>query len=66
MTPKYPDIHVQLSGHDGNAFAIMGRVIKALRKAAVPQHKLDKFTSEATSGDYNNVILTAVKWVEVE
>ena len=30
--PKY-DIEVQLSGEDGNAFAIMARVQKALRSA---------------------------------
>ena len=26
MTPKYPDITVQLTGTDGNAFAVLGQV----------------------------------------
>lgn len=33
MTPKYTDIEVQLTGQDGNAFAIIGRVSKALKNA---------------------------------
>ncbi len=28
--PKFPNIEVQLSGEDGNAFSIMGRVTKAM------------------------------------
>jgi hypothetical protein len=28
---KYPGIHVQLTGEDGNAFSILGQVRKALR-----------------------------------
>lgn len=32
-SPTYPDVVVPLSGHDGNAFAIAGRVSDALRRA---------------------------------
>ena len=31
--PKYPDVTVKLLGEDGNAFAIMGAVRQALRRA---------------------------------
>lgn len=31
--PTYPEVHVKLTGRDGNAFAIIGSVSKALRKA---------------------------------
>jgi len=65
MNTKYPDIEVELSGQDGNAFAIIGRVSKALRRANVPQADQDAFRKEATSGDYDNVIQTAMKWVNV-
>jgi len=63
--PKYPNVSVRLAGHDGNAFAIMGRVRGASRRAGVPEEELDRFTKEAQSGDYNNVLQTAMKWVDV-
>ena len=31
--PKFPEIDVQLTGEDGNAFAVLGKVSKALRRA---------------------------------
>lgn len=65
MTVKYPGVKVQLSGEDGNAMAIIGRVRKALRRANVPDAELDKFAEEAMSGDYDNVLQTAMKWVDV-
>ena len=64
--PKYPNIKAKLIGQDGNAFAIIGTVKQALRKASVPQNDIDEFVVEAMSGDYNNVITTALKWVTVK
>jgi hypothetical protein len=63
MMTKYPDIHVQLSGEDGNAMFIIGRVRKAMRRAKLPESELTSFLDEATSGDYDNVLRTAMKWV---
>jgi len=62
---KYPNIKVQLSGEDGNAFAIMGRVGKALRRAKVSQEEIEKYYEESKSGDYDNLLQTAMRWVEV-
>lgn len=64
--PKYPNIKAKLIGQDGNAYAIIGTVKQALRKANVPQSDIDEFVTEAMSGDYNNVIVTALKWVTVK
>jgi hypothetical protein len=61
--PKHPEI--KLVGEDGNAFAIIGRVQRAMRRAHVPPEELDEFLSEAMSGDYSNVLMTAMRWVEV-
>lgn len=33
--PKYPDIEVKLSGENGNAYVIMGRVKRAMRKGGL-------------------------------
>lgn len=66
MEPKYPNITVQLSGEDGNAFAILGKVSKAMKRGGVDKSEVDAFYSEATSGDYDNLLQTAMRWVEVE
>ena len=63
MKPKYPDIKVKLTGEDGNAFSILGRVTKALRRAGVPLEERKQFQAEATATDYNNVLQTVMKWV---
>lgn len=65
MEPKYPDIEVELSGQDGNAFMIIGRVQRALRNAGVDKEEITRYVDEATSGDYDNVIQTTARWVEI-
>ena len=62
---RYPDIEVQLTGQDGNAFAIMGRVSEALRRAGVPQSEIGEYHEESMSGDYDHLLRTAMKWVTV-
>lgn len=61
---KHPDIFVPLVGEDGNAFSILGRVRSALRRGGVPQDEIAKFTEEATSGDYNHLLQTVMRWVD--
>ena len=62
---KYDNINVDLIGQDGNAFAILGAVTKAMRRAGLSQEERDLYTKEATSGDYNHLIATTMDWVEV-
>ena len=62
--PKFPNIHIQLSGHDGNAFAILGRASKAMREDGVPKEQVKEFFAEATSGNYDNLLQTIMRWVE--
>jgi hypothetical protein len=64
--PKYPNITAKLIGQDGNAFAIIGTVQRELRRGGVDSATIDEFVTEATSGDYDNVIATAVRWVKVK
>ena len=64
--PRYPDIYIQLSGEDGNAFAILGRTAAALRAAGVPSEEIDAFFAEATSGDYDHLLQTTMRWVDWE
>ena len=62
-TPKYPEIEVQLSGNDGNAFAIMGAVKKALKRANVSADEIAEYTKQSMSGDYDNLLRVAMAWV---
>lgn len=62
---RYPNVHVTLSGIDGNAHAIMGTVIAALRRAGVSDAEIEKYKTESKSGDYDNLIQTAMRWVDV-
>ena len=63
--PKYPEIEVDLVGNDGNAYVIIARVSNALRRANVPDKEIIEFKIEAKSGDYNHLLQTCMKWVEV-
>jgi hypothetical protein len=60
---RYPDIFVQLSGTDGNAYAILGAVNRALREAGHGD-KVEQFMAEATAGDYYHLLATAMRWVD--
>nr|DAX91034.1 MAG TPA: hypothetical protein [Caudoviricetes sp.] len=53
---KYPEIHIQLVGLDGNAFFILGRCLQAMRKAGLSQEERDSFHKEATSVNYDHLI----------
>ncbi len=64
MEVKYPNIEVQLSDQDGNAMSIIGRTIKALRRGGVSREERTAFTAEATSGNYDHVLQTVMRWVE--
>ena len=63
--PKYPAVKVQLSGVDNNALAIMGAVSAALRRAGVSDEEITLFLEESTSGNYDDLLATAMKWVDV-
>lgn len=62
---KYPEVHVQLSGVDGNAFLILGRVQRKMREAGVSKEEISAFVDEATSGDYDALLATVARWVSI-
>jgi len=66
MKVKYPNITVELSGHDGNAFAILERIVQTLRKEGVEKEIIEQFREEAKSGDYDDLLETCMEWVNVE
>jgi len=60
---RYPEVEVQLIGETANAYAILGRVMLALRRAGAPKADLDAFEREATAGDYDGLLQTCMRWV---
>ena len=63
---KYQTVTVKLTGNDGNAFSIMAQVSKTLRKAGATAEEVEQYMNESMSGDYDNLLRTAMKWVNVE
>ena len=59
------DVKVQLVGEDGNAFAIMGRVSKALKRAGFTA-EAEAYIKEAKSGDYDHLLQTTMDYVDVK
>jgi hypothetical protein len=55
---------VRLVGEDGNAFAIMGRVSKALKEAGYTPDEIKQYREEATAGDYNHLLMVTQEWIE--
>jgi len=62
---KKPEVKFQITGEDGNAFVIIGRVSQALKQAGADQEYVKQFQTEAMSGDYDNVLQTAMKYADV-
>lgn len=61
----YPDVTVELSGTDGNAFAIIGKVSKAIRRE-VGADEAKKFSSEVlNSGSYDELLQFCMQTVNV-
>jgi hypothetical protein len=57
---------VKLIGNDGNAFSIMGACRKAGQRAGYTPEQIEQYLKESKSGDYDNVLCTAMKWFDVE
>lgn len=62
---KFPEVEVELTGLDGNAFVILGRVCQAMRRAGVPAETIEQYREEATDGDYNHLLVTTMEYVHV-
>jgi hypothetical protein len=64
--PIYEDVTVKLVGEDGNAFFILGRVSKEMKRNNIPKNEINDFMKEAMEGDYNHLLRTCMKYVNVE
>jgi hypothetical protein len=55
-----------LTGKDGNAFAILGAARKAARRDGWSKDQIDNYTSKATAGTYEELIMVTMQMFEVE
>ena len=63
-SPEKPMIVVDLAGPDGNAFVLLATARQVLREAG-RRDECDKFSAEATSGDYEHLLDTMDKWFDM-
>lgn len=63
--PTHPHVHVQLTGRDGNAYAIIAAVARALRRE-VGNDAATAFTTAAFAcGSYDELLYLAMTTVHV-
>lgn len=63
---QYPDVTVQLSGEDGSAFAIMGRVSEALRRQVGADAAQAYSDAAMNCESYDELLQHAMRTVNVE
>jgi len=68
--PKYPRINVEMIGEDGNAFSILGRAFKAIRRSDYTPEEREtiraQFQATATGGDYNHLLRTVMEYFTID
>lgn len=62
----FPQIKVKLTGLNGNAFGLLGAVTKAMKKNGIAPESIKAFTDEAMEGNYDHLLRTCMRWVDVE
>ena len=54
-----------LVGVDGNAFAVMGYVLKAMKECKMPKEEQSDYQTKAMSGDYDNLLVVSVEMIDL-
>lgn len=57
---------VDLAGPSGNAYFLLGRVQAALERAGASDEAIRDYVTEATSGDYDNLLAVTRRYVNLE
>ena len=53
-----------LVGVDGNAYAIMGYVRTAMKRAKMTKEDIDAYTKDATSSDYYHLLVVSCEMID--
>lgn len=62
--PKFPGVPAIV--YDGNAFAVMGAVRKAMKQNGATKEDVDAYMEEATKGDYDNLLIVSSDYVDIQ
>ena len=50
---------------DGNAYNIIARVTKAIKQEGATEVDIQKYKMEATCGNYQNLLVVSMDWLEM-
>jgi hypothetical protein len=64
-TPTYPDVIVKLVGEDGNAYAIIAAIARALRRQISPDAAAAFTDTAFASQSYDDLLILAQRTVTV-
>ena len=53
-----------LVGVDGNAFAVMTYVLKAMKECKMSKEEQSDYQTKAMSGDYDNLLAVSIKMID--
>lgn len=53
-----------LVGVDGNAYSIMGYVRTAMKRAKMTKEDIDAYIKDATSSDYNHLLVVSSEMID--
>lgn len=53
-----------LVGIDGNAFSVMGYVLRAMKECGMSKEEQSDYQTKAMSGDYDNLLSVSVEMID--
>lgn len=56
---------VKLIGEDGNAFYILAKVSKALKRNGYTKEEVAEYYAQATAGNYSHLLAVTSEWVDI-
>ena len=54
----------ELVGIDGNAFSVMGYVVRAMQECKLSKKEQNEYQKRAMSGDYDNLLCESVQMID--
>jgi hypothetical protein len=65
MDVRHPEVTVQLTGTNGNVFALTGAVGHAMKRAGVDRAEIQQFYEEVqASQSYDEALRVMMRWVD--
>lgn len=55
---------MKLVGTDSNAYSIIAKTVRTLRKAGIPSSIIEDYRIKSTTGDYDNLICVTMQYID--